>query len=325
VTISSTTAGNAIISATALDTTNTVVATAQAPISFIATTPNAVSVQASPSTVPLQGQSTLTATVTDPTGNPVQGATVDFTLTDPTGGSLSAASGTTNAAGQAAVTYSASTGSSPANGVLVAVQVQGYSITNSTTLTVGGQTVFLSLGTGNTISVYSSTQYELPYTVQAVDAAGNGVNNVTVTFSVLATAYAMGQENWNGTSWLPPAYTAAGWCTPTTVNEYNGVINPSPIPSGVTPVATNIPGSVAATDVGSASTGNGGTASVNLIYPKNHAYWVKVALTATATVSGTQNSTTANFILPGLASDYTSQSIAPPGQISPYGQSATCY
>ena len=49
-----------------------------------------------------------------------------------------------------------------------------------------------------------------------------------------------------------------------------------------------------------------GTANVNLIYPKDHAYWVQVALTATATVAGTQNSTTATFWLPGAAADYAS-------------------
>jgi hypothetical protein len=114
-------------------------------------------------------------------------------------------------------------------------------------------------------------------------------------------------------------------CTPTQVEEYNGVINPTPPPAGVTPVPTNIPGSVASTDVSSAVTSATGTASVNLIYPKDHANWVQVALTATATVQGTQNSTTATFWLPGLSTDYTNASVNPPGIISPYGQNATCY
>jgi hypothetical protein len=93
----------------------------------------------------------------------------------------------------------------------------------------------------------------------------------------------------------------------------------------VTPVATAIPGSVAATDVSSATTGAGGSASFNLIYPKDHAYWVTVALTATATVQGTQNSTTSSFELLGLAADYDTQTVLPPGRYSPYGQTASCY
>ncbi len=105
----------------------------------------------------------------------------------------------------------------------------------------------------------------------------------------------------------------------------NGTIV-SPAPSPTTGyVLTSIPGSVATTDVSSAVTSAGGTAAVNLIYPKDHAYWVAVALTATATVSGTQNSTTATFLLPGLSTDYSSQSVAPPGEISPYGQNTSCY
>ena len=71
----------------------------------------------------------------------------------------------TNAQGQATVIYTASTSSSAPNGVRIQAQVLGTAITSSTTLTVGGQTVFLSLGTGNIVIEYSSTQYELPYSV----------------------------------------------------------------------------------------------------------------------------------------------------------------
>jgi hypothetical protein len=336
VTISSTTAGAGIISATAVDNAGNTVATATATVNFLATIPYAISVQASPSTVALNGAtSKLTATVTDPTGNPVQNVTVDFTLSDSTGGSLSASSDTTKAQGQATVTYSSSTISSKPNGVTVTVQVQNTNISATTTLTVGGQTVFLSLGTGNTIVELNQTQYELPYTVQAVDAAGNGVAGVHVTFSIQSVAYAPGFMSWHAApinSWyyytmytVSSNYLQAGFCPPTTVNEYNGSINPTPPPAGVTPVVTNIPGSVASTDVGAVDTGTNGTAPVNVIYPKDHAFWVIAALTATATVSGTQSSTTASFILPGALVDYDTQTVMPPGQTSPYGTSTTCY
>lgn len=338
VTITSTTAGPAIISATAFDSTNTVVATTQVAVNFIATTPHSVSLQASPSTVPVQGQSTITATVTDPTGNPVQGQTVGFTLTDSTGGSLSSPSAATNAEGQASVTYTANTGSSAANGVLITGTVQNTAVTSTTTLTVGGQAVFLSLGTGNLIKPLGDTQYEWPYTVQAVDAAGNGVTGVTVVFKVQSTAYSPGQMEWIGTlPPVPPATTGVaqsnwvqgivspGFCPPTTVLEYNGKIAPNPTPTGITPVLTDIPGSVVATDVGFATTGVGGTAAVNLIYPKDHAFWVAVALTATATVASTQSSTTASFVLAGVATDYSNANTSPPGQVSPYGTATSCY
>jgi Bacterial Ig-like domain (group 1) len=345
VTIYSPTAGPAIISATALNGSTTL-ATAQTTVEFVATTPSKVSVQGTPSTVAVQGQSTITATVTDASGNPVQGATVDFTLTDTTGGSLSAPNATTTPQGQATVTYTASTTSSTANGVSIAVQVANTSVSSATTLTVGGQTVFLSLGTGNTIIPLNSTQYELPYTVQAVDAAGNGVSNVKVVFSVQSVSYQTGQ--WvcpaGCTAWqqnitapalhIPPPPVSndpkyvpgIGGCSPTSVYELNGQIQttvPNPVPSNY--VLTAIPGSVVATDVGFATTTAGGTAAVNLIYPKDHALWVAVALTATATVQSTQNSTTSTFFLPILSTDISDPKIAPPGQLSPYGLSATCY
>ena len=341
VTIYSPTAGQAIISATALNSSNQTVATTQMTVQFIATTPSTVSVQATPSTVAVQGQSTITATVTDASGNPVYGATVDFTLTDTTGGSLSAPNAQTTLQGQATVTYTASTTSSKANGVSIAVAVEKTNVTSATTLTVGGQTVFLSLGTGNTITPLNSTQYELPYTVQAVDAAGNGVSGVSVTFSVESVSYETGE--WvcplgSCTAWSqaiaapaiggtdPKMVPGIGGCSPTQVYELNGQIQtsvPSPVPSDY--VLTSIPGNVAATDVGSATTSTGGTAAVNIIYPKDHALWVAVALTATATVQGTQNSTTSTFFLPILSTDIGNPKVTPPGQISPYGESLTCY
>jgi Bacterial Ig-like domain (group 1) len=332
VTLYSTTAGPAIISATAVQS-GTTVATAQTTVNFIApvSTAFAISVQANPSTVAPQGQSTITATVVDhtlPTPNPVANATVNFTLADATGGTLSQASAVTNSAGQATVTYTASTDSSSANGVSITAEVQGTTISSSTTLTVGGQTVFLSLGTGNTLIQYSATQNELPYTVQAADSSGHGLSGVTVTFSVQSITYSMGAMlTYVSPTWYQPGtmYTAQD-CPATQVYEYNGVIvspAPNPVPTGY--VLTSIPGSVATTDVSSAVTSTGGSAMVNLIYPKDHSFWVGVALTATATVSGTQNSTTATFLLPGLATDYTTQTIEPPGQYSPYGTAATCY
>ena len=204
--------------------------------------------------------------------------------------------------------------------------------------------MFLSLGTGNTITALNQTQYELPCTVQAVDAAGNGVSNVSVTFAVQSVSYETG--DWTcpnltcaawGQSVLAPATPAnggdpklvpgIGGCSPTQVYELNGQIQtgtpPNPIPSNW--VLTSIPGNVAATDVGSATTGTGGTAPVNIIYPKDHAMWVSVALTATATVQGTQNSTTATFFLPILAADIDNPKVDPPGVNSPYGSSVICY
>ena len=334
VTITSTTAGPAVITATGTGVT------ANASIEFIATNPTQMAVQASPTTIATQAQSTITATVRDPNNNLVEGQVVDFSIVqDATGGSLSVPSATTNVQGQATTVYTASTTTSAANGVIISATVAtATAVTGTASLTVGGQSVFLSLGTGNVISPYPlnsnspTTQYELPYSVQAIDAAGNGVNGVTITFSVKSLGYFKGDMPLfaNG-SWLPPTYSTSA----SDPDEYNiggiyGCLSEDIAGTGILTAAEDYngngkldPGLVVSTDVGSATTVSG-SATVNLIYPKDHAYWVAVKLTATATVSGNQSSQSTSFILPGLSSDYTTSTIEPPGQYSPYGLANTC-
>jgi hypothetical protein len=326
VTITSTTAGPAVISATGTGVS------AQVTVDFIATTPSAVAVQAAPATIATQGSSTITATVRDANNNLVQGQVVDFTITqDATGGSLSVASATTNAQGQASTVYTATTTTSASNGVIISATVQGTAVTATTSLTVGGQTVFLSLGTGNTISAYSATQYSQPWSVQAVDNAGNGVNNVPITFTVTSLGYGKGFRAWNGTFWATAYSTSGSDAYAYILNGDDGCRTEDLAGNGILEPGEDYnnngkldPGLVASTDVASATTANGGSAAVNLIYPKDHAFWVAVRLTATASVSGTQSSTSAVFWLLGLAADFDTQTIDPPGLNSPYGIANTC-
>ena len=353
VTISSNASGPSVISASATGVT------AQSSVDFVATTPASLKAQASPATIATQGTSTITVTVRDAQNNLVEGQTVNFSITqDSTGGSLSVSSGVTDAQGQASTVYTASTTTSANNGVIISATVQGTAVTGTTSLTVAGQTVFLSLGTGNTVIQYVppgsppgtvAVQYELPYSVQAVDNAGHGVNNVPVTFTVTSLAYLKGVMVWNGSNWQaapstsqptvtsigpppviapstdPDAYLLTGiaGCASEDVNN-NGILTTGPGGNDYNANGKLDPGLVAATDVPNATTANGGSASVNLIYPKDHAYWVGIRLTATATVAGTQSSTSADFWLPGAAIDYGTKTTAPPGPNSPYGQALTC-
>jgi Bacterial Ig-like domain (group 1) len=330
VTISSTTAGPAVISATGSGGVS-----AEVTVNFIATTPATLNLQPSPATIPTQSQSTLTATVRDANQNLVEGKTVNFSITaDPTGGSLSVASAVTNYQGQASTVYSSTGTTSQLNGVQIDASIPGTSVSGSTSLTVAGETVFLSLGTGNTIKAYSSTQYEMPYTVQAVDAAGNPVKGVTVTFTVNSVGYIKGCELWDagagtGTCAFPNTPPSSGtgawavvWQTPTdTADTYTL--------DGITGCKANagvagVPGEAVSTDVTSGVTGADGTAPVNLIYPKSVAWYVAATLTATATVQGTENSTKTTIWLPILAADVSAPNVAPPGPFSPYGIDNTC-
>ena len=161
-TVSSTTAGPAVITASGSGVT------AQLQVNFVATVPSQINVQASPDTVETSGQSTITAIVRDAQDNLVEGQTVDFQLTDKTGGSISVATAVTNAQGVAQTVYTATSTASGSNGVSVTAAVQGTAIQSTVTLTVGGQTVFLSLGTGATLTENAEkTQFIMPFVIQA--------------------------------------------------------------------------------------------------------------------------------------------------------------
>jgi hypothetical protein len=333
VTISSTTAGPATLSATAYNNSGAIVATADLNITFVAGTPTAISVQANPSTINIQGQSTITATVTDSYGNPVAGKSVAFTLTtDPTGGSISPASATTDAAGVATVTYTGGATSSPAGGVKITAQEQSTQISNYTDLTVGNQAASLKLGF-STIYNYdtAATQYGYPITVQVFDSSGNPVNGVSVSFTVTSIQYGMGQFAWDVNAspkqWdfqVAASGNTAGStfgpqnCTPVTVQTYDGLIDPATPPAGSTLVNLQIPGDVAAPDANPVETAGAGTASMNLVYQKYYASWVTIVLTATATVEGSQNSSSLAFTLPVSQAD-DQNSAAPAWVSSPFG------
>lgn len=348
VTISSTTAGPAVINASGTGVT------AQTGVDFVATSPTQIAVQASPAAVAVQSTSTVTATVRDAQNNLVESAVVTFSLTDSTGGQLSVASATTDAQGRAQTTYTAGNTTSAANGVIVTASVQGTNpvVSGTVDLTVGGQTVFLSLGTGNQINAPDQATYYIQYAVLALDAQGAAVANVPVTVKVLPINYVKGGRVYNGTTWatIPstptndPDASPAG--TQTCANEdtdYTGNIS-SLDPAGPLPMCTNLvtnqsiqqhkkdyncngildPGNVAAVSPASGNTDANGELIINVTYPKDHAYYVTVQLVASTSVAGTQSSTSSTFLLPGLANDFNSGSVAPPGVTSPYGQATSC-
>lgn len=333
VSISSTSAGPSIVQATGSGVS------AQLNLDFVALAPSQISVQAGPAAVAVQGQSTITALVRDAANNLVEGATVNFQVTtDPTNGGLSAASATTDAQGRAQTVYTAGNSTSGANGVTITATVGGTTITSTTTLTVGGQAVFLSLGTGNSIDVNQGVAiYQVTYTVFAVDSHGAALPNVPITVSVLPVAYGKGvMGGCPGTTWSPVystattdafSYKGAKMC----VNEdtdYTGNINSLGIVGGHPVKDYNNngkldPGNVAVASPSSGMTDANGRFDVKVTYPRDHSYWVEVTLVASTTVSGTQSSTSSTFVLQGAVGDYAC-STGPPGPVSPYGVANTC-
>jgi Bacterial Ig-like domain (group 1) len=339
ITLYSTQAGPATITATGTGVT------AQVIVDFVATTPNTLAVQASPSTITTQGQSTIIATVRDVNNNLVPGQSVSFTLNDITGGSLSLSSATTNSQGEASVVYTATSKTSSTNGVQVTATV-GNLQPVSTYLTVGGQTVSLTLGTGNTLTVVDQTTYSLPYTAILADSGGHALTGVQITFTLTPAAFVQGKRTWNGTQWVTGSSTAGNdahvfstletlyndWgCANEDANN-NGIFDAGDYnENGLYNINTNntatlYPGTVANLGAPTPSTGTdaSGRQTVNITYLKDHAYYAAIILTATATVSGNQSTTSAIVWLPGFSQDFSQQSVSPPGPQSPYGQRATC-
>lgn len=353
VTISSTVAGPATVTASASGVTT------QTALEFIATDPSAIDLQASPATIATSAQSTLTAVVRDANNNLVEGQTVLFqTVGDVTGGTLSVASAITDVNGRATTVYTASSTPSSSNGVVVQATVQGTAVSTTATLTVGGLAVGLSLGTGNQItelpagcgsgSASLCTQFELTYSVIALDTAGNPVANVPVTMTVHALDYLKG--NWNETA-APYSQNVNATCNnednsqnPVTAAyaNFNGVLDPGEdgCTNGVTPTGITVtapltcnptgnqngkldPGATAVASPGSQTTAADGTATFNIIYPESIATWVDVQLIATASVSGTETTASVQFKLP-IAAKYLQGPGDPPGQPSPYGVAASC-
>lgn len=326
VTVSATTAGPALLTATNDDGTDI-----QVNIEFVATTPSTLELQANPFTVPTSGQSFVTAIVRDVNGNLVKNQTVSFVLTDSTNGFLSVAQSRTGSQGQAQTTYNASSSTSSVDGVRIDAQVQGFGAAADTVfLTVAQQEVFISIGTGNKIDSPNTAQYRKEWVVQVTDAQGNGVDGVNVSMSVLSERY------WDGVrayidppgAWLTRPGTEAlplAGCMDEDVNR-NGTLNVGEDANGNSRIeAGNIATAVAQAGGGSTVTTDvNGFALVDVYWPQEFSYWLEVTLEARTSVQGTEFAESTTFVLPGATEDFTAESTSPPGLTSPFGTDGSC-
>ena len=321
ITVTATNAGPSVVTATNSDGTST-----QIVVEFVATTPAEIELQASPFTVGPQEQSALTAIVRDAVGNLVKNQTVTFTLDDVTGGSLSVAQGITNSQGRVQSFYTSSTQTSASDGVIVTAAVQGTGLNDSVNLTVAERELFISIGTGNSIEEPNVAQYRVEYVVQVTDAQGNGVEDVTVQLNLLSLDYRKGFHAWNGTNWVPQYTVPAPYCADEDANR-NGVLD---LPgedqngSGLIEAGNIAAAAVQGVGGGTLMTDQNGFGFVDVFYPQEYAYWVRVRLEATASVAGTEFAEPTSFVLSGSAADFSNEQVAPPGQVSPFGTSATC-
>ena len=293
------------------------------PLVVIATVPAKLVLQVTPTaigpnaSIASGNQAQVVARVTDAAGNPVQGQVINFARQeDPSGGDLLQATATTDGSGQASVAYRSGSGSTANNGVVLRATVASLpAVTGTATLTVNQTSLFIALGTGNTISNLDTQTYRKDWVVYVTDSNGNPQNGVTLTIKAIPNAYRTGRLVFNGVVWI---YATPIWsCRNEDANE-DGTLNTAPVNEDDNGDGVLWPGNVIAVSPGSVQTVNG-RATISLTYAESYAPWVELRLTATATVTGTESRTDAVFIVSGSSEDFSNQTNPPAGVASPFG------
>ena len=322
--VSATTAGPAIISAqlAGIDAVTT------SAINFFASVPATIVLQANPGAVPpnapgtTSNSSALSAIVRDIAGNAVSGAVVNFNIRqDTSGGIIRTALATSDANGQVTTAFIPGSISTAQNGVVIRATVVGTSIFSDAQLTVNTKALFITITTNNLIEKDGGgvTLYRKPFAVQVNDANGVAVVGQTVTFSMYAPIFHKGFLVWNSKSW--DWDSTVSLC----VNEdglRNGILQnidpaaPNFDRDGNGQLTPRLPGVIAPLSV---VTDSSGFAPFNLLYGEQYAPWISYDITARALVAGTESSSTYRYFAAGLASDFTTETIGPAGQRSPFG------
>lgn len=340
VTISSTTAGPSIITASGPGGTPAVTLD----VVFVATSAASATVQAIPGTVQVttgsaaqtNNSATITTQVRDAANNLVKNAGVSFTITtDPSGGRLTSSSGTTDVSGSTSVTYVAGGTSSAQNGVTISATVNSIGgvpivpvVTGTTNLTVAGQSLLVRLGTDNLVGGAAPTNTKT-YVAIVTDASGNPVVGSTVQFALRPGRYSKGI--------FVADLVAKVWNQVITVTcpnrdlNFNGILDPGEDAgilwidaTGLAVTPYLLPGAVAAVNATGITDANG-VATARITYPKDHSYWSEVTLQARTSVTSNDPPTQVTFYLPGPAVDYNNILVPPPGNPSPYGFDGSCF
>ena len=297
------------------------------PVEFVATVPATLTLQSNPgaiapNTTGTTNQSTVLTVIRDATGNPVKNRQVNFTLTqDLSNGTLSSGSAITDSNGQASVQFISGPTSTPSNGVEVRATDALTGLSGTTSLTVSGQSLFITIGFGNEIGNVDPTTYRKDFSVYVTDANGVAVGNQTVSLSVIPTAYRKGFLEWDGKKWEVANVGAAcvnedALLGPGTTGYLNGILNAGEDFNGDGRLT---PGNVALAAPGTVTTDPSGRASFTIQYGEQFAPWVAVDIVARAVVSGTESKRTISYTLNGSAPDFVDEEVAPAGSTSPFG------
>nr|WP_227539557.1 Ig-like domain-containing protein [Marinobacter sp. Arc7-DN-1] len=315
--ISSTNAGISTI--TASDTNSGL--SADLTFEFVATTPDEINLQAIKTQLDLSETTEIVAVIRDADNNLVKNQEVSFSiLEDGSGGSLTSSRDVTDSQGRASTIYQAGANTSGRGGVEIQATVAG-SISDTVTLTVARQALRLAIGTGNEIIEPDTVRYIKDYVAIVTDANGAPVENANIELSVLPTGYIKGSyvPSIDDTWVISPGNPV--FCDAEDLNR-NGQLDAGEDINGSLALE---PTNSATTSASSVISATDGSADFSLIYPQSHCNWVRVELTATVRVGGSESVESSEFFLSCAASDLNNTDIPPPGGIEGlYGSDQAC-
>lgn len=335
VTVNSSSAGPAVISAQGTDGQGNIV-NARVEVEFIATSVDSVIVEASPDSIGPDGQkSTITAVLRDAAGNLVKGKTVNFTLDDVSGGRIDPASAVTDSNGLASTVYTSNTVTSE-NAIKVTATEPDSGKAAATNLTVGDRALFITLGTGNSIQSPDAATYLKTFAIFVTDANSNPVKDVALTITGTPVKYTElldpnaqpGDANYQV---IRPAFSKGYWrqfpspeafefwvpvitqgCANEDVDD-DAVLDPGEDLNGDQELT---PGNIVSI-TGNVTTDDNGQATIELRYPKTFAAWATIKITASAPVQGSESEASQFFTLSASAEDLVIESTPP--NANPYG------
>ena len=326
-------------------------------VEFVATTPEIITLDATPASVATGNTSTITANVVDAFGNPVRDTIVEFSSENLRGGSLSPVSALTNSDGNASITFNAGLLPTQTDGitvVAVATEHQGTVAPATVDLTVTERQLNVIIGiSGQLRDIDSDTRYSTTGVVQVTDGAGRPVSDATIQMSLIPTVYRYGELilrdlDFDGTpdSWdLFTTYVCiaedrngnrildAGEDT-----NNNGVLDQGEDTDGDgmldLPEDTNNNGVLDPPDpalidvdpenlptvIGSQiTTDASGVGFFSIVYPQSNALYFDVDVTARVEALGVEGVAEFSTILRMTAADAANVDGGPPNQVSPYG------
>ncbi len=288
---------------------------------FVATTPDEINLQATKTQLDLSETTEIVAVIRDADNNLVKNQNVSFSiLEDGSGGSLTSSRDITDSQGKASTIYQAGANTSGRDGVEIQATVAG-SISDTVTLTVARQALRLAIGTGNEIIEPDTVRYIKDYVAIVTDANGAPVENANIELSVLPTGYIKGNyvPSIDDTWVISPGNPV--FCDAEDVNR-NGQLDAGEDTNGSLALE---PTNSATTSASSVISAADGSADFSLIYPQSHCNWVRVELTATVRVGGSESVESSEFFLSCASSDLNNTDISPPGGTEGlYGSDQSC-